>query len=122
MPARPARRHPAARLGWPRPRRCDPRARLPAMPEPVELERWLADLGIEPGPRVEREALSSWDISLDGRRRVDLRLTIILDPTLGAVLWAHLAPPIGDGLRKAYLRLLRWNDEFPFAIGRRPPT
>jgi hypothetical protein len=29
--------------------------------------------------------------------------------------WAHLAPPLGDGLRKAYRTLLRWNDEFPLA-------
>ena len=85
------------------------------MPEPAELERWLADLGIEPGPRIEREAVTAWDITLDGRRRVNLRVTVILDPTLGAVLWAHLAPPLGDGLRKAYRTLLRWNDEFPFA-------
>jgi hypothetical protein len=30
-------------------------------------------------------------------------------------VWAHLAPPIGDGLRKAYRSLLQWNDEFPLA-------
>ena len=33
----------------------------------------------------------------------------------GIVAWAHLAPPLGDGLRKAYRTLLRWNDEFPLA-------
>jgi Putative bacterial sensory transduction regulator len=81
----------------------------------ADLERWLADLGIEPGPRLEREAVTAWDLTLDGRRRVDLRVTVILDPTLGVILWAHLAPPLGDGLRKAYRTLLRWNDEFPLA-------
>jgi hypothetical protein len=40
---------------------------------------------------------------------------VILDPALGAIVWAHLAPPLGDGLRKAYRSLLRWNDEFPLA-------
>ncbi|HLX35711.1 MAG TPA: YbjN domain-containing protein [Candidatus Limnocylindrales bacterium] len=85
------------------------------MPDAAELERWLADLGIEPGPRLERESVTAWDVSLDGRRRVDLRVTIILDPALGVILWAHLAPPLGDGLRKAYRTLLRWNDEFPLA-------
>ena len=85
------------------------------MPAPVDVERWLADLGLEPGPRVEREGVIAWDVSLDGRRRRDLRVTLILDPTIGAIVWAHLAPPIGDGLRKAYRTLLRWNEDFPLA-------
>ena len=41
-------------------------------------------------------------------------VTVILDPAVGTFVWLHLAPPIGDGLRKAYRTLLRWNDEFPF--------
>jgi hypothetical protein len=81
----------------------------------ADIEGWLAELGIEPGPRLEREGVTAWDLTLDGRKRVDLRVTIILDPALGAILWAHLAPPLGDGLRKAYRTLLRWNDEFPLA-------
>jgi hypothetical protein len=85
------------------------------MPDAVDLERWLVDLGIEPGPRSERDGVVAWDLTLDGRRRVDLRVTAILDPSLGVILWAHLAPPLGDGLRKAYRTLLRWNDEFPLA-------
>ena len=31
------------------------------------------------------------------------------------ICWAHYAPPINDLFRKSYRRLLRWNDEFPFA-------
>lgn len=85
------------------------------MPAAAELERWLHDLAIEPGPRSERDGVVAWDLTLDGRRRVDLRVTAILDPALGLILWAHLAPPLGDGLRKAYRTLLRWNDEFPLA-------
>jgi hypothetical protein len=81
----------------------------------VEIEAWLADLGFEPGAPTERDGITAWDIALDGRRRFDLRVTVILDPSLGAILWAHLAPPLGDGLRKAYRTLLRWNDEFPLA-------
>lgn len=81
----------------------------------ADLERWLGELGIEPGPRLERDGITAWDITLDGRKRVDLRVTVIHDPALGAILWAHLAPPLGDGLRKAYRTLLRWNDEFPLA-------
>ena len=85
------------------------------MPAPAEIERWLADLGLEPAATVEREGVVAWDFALDGRRRRDLRTTLILDPAVGAIVWAHLAPPLGDGLRKAYRTLLRWNDEFPLA-------
>jgi hypothetical protein len=85
------------------------------MPDADDLERWLADLELEPGDRTERDGISAWDVTIDGRRRLDLRVTVILDPSIGAILWAHLAPPIGDGLRKAYRTLLRWNDEFPLA-------
>lgn len=84
-------------------------------PTPARIEAWLAELGVPPGPRVERDGVSAWDVVLDGRQRRDLRTTLILDPGLGLIAWAHLAPPIGDGLRKAYRALLRWNDEFPLA-------
>ena len=85
------------------------------MPDAPTVEAWLRELGVDPGPRAERDPLSSWDVSLDGRRRFDLRVTVIHDPALGVIAWAHLAPPIGDGLRKAYRTLLRWNDEYPLA-------
>jgi len=42
-------------------------------------------------------------------------MTVILDPALAIICWAHYAPPISDMFRKSYRRLLRWNDEFPFA-------
>ena len=80
---------------------------------PAAIEAWLAELGLAPGPRVERDGVSAWDLTLDGRIRRDLRVTLILDPTIGAIVWAHLAPPLLDGLRKSYRVLLRWNDEFP---------
>ena len=92
-----------------------PSSRPTSLPTPDAIEGWLSGLGIEPGPRSEREGLAAWDLTLDGRRRFDLRVTVILDPALGAIVWAHLAPPIGDGLRKAYRTLLTWNDEFPLA-------
>lgn len=87
-------------------------------PTPEMVEGWLRSLsalGLEAGERVEREGIAAWDVTLDGRRRRDLRTTVILDPALGLIAWAHLAPPLGDGLRKAYRTLLRWNDEFPLA-------
>ena len=82
---------------------------------PADVERWLTDLGLEPVDRAERDGIASWDLVLDGRRRFDLRVTVILDPSLALICWAQFAPPIGDMFRKSYRRLLRWNDEFPFA-------
>lgn len=84
----------------------------PARPE--DVERWLGELELAPGPRIDRDGLSAWDLELDGRRRCDLPVTVILDPTIGLICWVHFAPPIGDMLRRAYRKLLRWNDEFPF--------
>jgi hypothetical protein len=81
---------------------------------PAAVEGWLAELGLEAPERVDREGVASWDLELDGRRRFDLKVTLILDPGLALICWAHLAPPIGDRFRASYRRLLRWNDEFPF--------
>src|SRR6478736_48633 len=97
------------------PRAGKPANRSPAQLSPTTVEGWLHDLGLEPGEGLEREGIVAWDVALDGRRRRDLRATLILDPAIGAIVWAHLAPPLGDGLRKAYRTLLRWNDEFPLA-------
>ncbi len=82
---------------------------------PDEIDRWLAEAGIEPLERVEREGAVSWDLLLDGRRRHDIRVTLILDPALALVGWVHYAPQLPDTFRKSYERFLRWNDELPFA-------
>jgi hypothetical protein len=79
-----------------------------------DVEGWLAQLELTPLARVDRDGITSWDLDLDGRRRFDIRVTLILDPGLGLICWAHYAPPIGDRFRASYRRLLRWNDEFPF--------
>jgi hypothetical protein len=83
-------------------------------PRPADVERWLGELGIVPIERADREGIVAWDLVLDGRRRRDLRITLILDPDLGLICWAHYAPPINDLFRKSYRKLLRWNDELPF--------
>ena len=95
-------------------RAAAPRIGSPSVSPPI-VEGWLRELGLDPAATVEREGITAWDVALDGRRRRDLRATLILDPAVGAIVWAHLAPPLGDGLRKAYRSLLRWNDEFPLA-------
>jgi hypothetical protein len=81
---------------------------------PADVEAWLAELGLEPLERADREGVASWDLVLDGRRRAALRITVILDPGLALICWAHYAPPINDGFRRSYRKLLRWNDELPF--------
>jgi hypothetical protein len=80
----------------------------------ADVEAWLAELGLEPLERADREGVASWDLILDGTRRAALRITLILDPTLALICWAHYAPPINDSFRKSYRKLLRWNDELPF--------
>jgi hypothetical protein len=105
------------RAAAPRARRRSTRARsgTNSAVSPSTVEGWLRELGLEPLATVEREGVVAWDLALDGLRRRDLRATLILDPAIGAIVWAHLAPPLGDGLRKAYRTLLRWNEDFPLA-------
>jgi hypothetical protein len=81
---------------------------------PTEVERWLEELGLVPTDRADRDGVTSWDLRLDGLRRFDVPITLILDPSLALICWVHFAPPIGDAFRKSYRKLLRWNDEYPF--------
>jgi len=83
-------------------------------PTPAAVEGWLEELGLGPAERQQRESISSWDLRLDGRRRFDVRVTVILDPATAGIAWLHLAPQISDAFSASYRRLLRWNDEFPF--------
>jgi hypothetical protein len=85
------------------------------MPSASDVESWLAELGLTAVERADREGITSWDLVLDGRRRFDIPITLILDPSVALIAWVHFAPPIGDSFRKSYRQLLRWNDEFPFA-------
>ena len=91
-----------------------PEADVTARVGPADVERWLGELGLERVDRADRDGVTSWDLRLDGRRRFDLPVTLILDPTLALICWVHFAPPIGDAFRKSYRKLLRWNDEYPF--------
>ena len=81
---------------------------------PSAVDGWLAELGVAPDERAEREGIVSWDLLLDGRIRHDVRVTLILDPALALLCWVHYAPPINDSFRVSYRKLLRWNDEIPF--------
>lgn len=79
------------------------------------VDGWLRELRLDPVERDEREGTTSWDLVLDGRRRFDVRVTLILEPNLGLVAWVHYAPALNDSFRKSYRQFLRWNDELPFA-------
>jgi Putative bacterial sensory transduction regulator len=91
-----------------------PAAGSGAIVRPTDVERWLGDLGLDPSARADRDGVSSWDLRLDGLRRFDVPITLILDPAFALISWVHFAPPIGDAFRKSYRKLLRWNDEYPF--------
>jgi hypothetical protein len=80
----------------------------------ASVDGWLSELGLEPIERAEREGVASWDLVLDGRRRADIRLTLILDAATALVCWVHYAPPLNDSFRVSYRQFLRWNDELPF--------
>jgi hypothetical protein len=86
-----------------------------AAPSPIRVDGWLSELGLDAIERIERDGITSWDLVLDGRRRFDIRVTLILDPALACIAWVHFAPPLTDGFRRSYRKLLRWNDEYPFA-------
>ncbi len=79
------------------------------------VDGWLTELGLKPVERAEREGAVSWDLVLDGRHRRGVRITLIFDPAVALVAWAHFGPPLSDNFRKTYRQLLRWNDELPFA-------
>ncbi len=81
---------------------------------PTDVDGWLAELSLSPIERHERESVVSWDLIVDGRSRRDIRLTLILEPSVGIVGWLHYAPPLSDSFRKSYRQFLRWNDELPF--------
>jgi hypothetical protein len=92
----------------PQPGSAHPQAR------PEDVERWLGELALTPTDRADRDGVTSWDLRLDGLRRFDIPITLILDPAFALICWVHFAPPIGDAFRKSYRKLLRWNDEYPF--------
>jgi hypothetical protein len=84
-----------------------------ATPDAAAIDGWLAELGLDPVDRGERDGVVSWDLRLDGLRRGDVRLTLILAPGSMALLWVHFAPPLNDSFRVSYHQFLRWNDELP---------
>lgn len=82
--------------------------------EPGRVDAWLEELGIPVDERAERDGVTSWDVTLHGRLRPGILVTLILDPALALLCWVQYAPPIKESFRVSYRMLLRWNDELPF--------
>ena len=98
-----------------RPARTDPVVRPSRAVRPADVEDWFRDLGLEPTrtgrPRGDHQ------LGPRPRRASPVRPAGHGHPRSGArvhLLGAY-APPISDMFRKSYRKLLRWNDEFPFA-------
>lgn len=87
---------------------------MPRAVAAASIDAWLAELDLVPDERAERDDVVSWDLVLDGRRRADIRLTLILDPASALHCWVHYAPPLNDSFRVSFRQFLRWNDELPF--------
>jgi hypothetical protein len=87
------------------------------MLSPSEIPSILSSLGVATSAPHQRDDATVWDLELDGAKRRGLRVSLIYDARKGGALliWAHLAPPLGDGLRKAYRQLLEWSDRFTYA-------
>ena len=90
------------------------RAALPCPRCPVVSTAGCASWSWCPSSVPSVKRVVSWDLLLDGRRRHDIRLTLILDPDLALLCWAHYAPPLNDTFRVSYRQFLHWNDELPF--------
>ncbi len=84
------------------------------MVDAATVDAWLGELGLSPIEQDDRDGVLSWDLRLDGLRRPDIRLTLILDPATVLLCWVHFAPPLNDSFRVSYRQFLRWNDELPF--------
>ena len=73
-------------------------ARASRRVRPADVEAWLAELGLAPAERAEREGSPAGTSSSTDAAAFDLRVTLILDPALALICWAHYAPPISDML------------------------
>jgi hypothetical protein len=82
----------------------------------LPLDRWLGDLGLEvvAASGSEGDPAYSRDLILDGQRRFDLRVTVAWVDELGLSLWAYYGLEAMEIPRRALLRMLRANYDYPF--------
>ena len=80
------------------------------------IDAWLAGLGVDVVDAVDApggEALSR-DLVLDGRRRLDLRVTVAWVAGVGCSLWAYYGLEAMEIPKRVFGRMLRANFEYPF--------
>ncbi|HEX5038999.1 MAG TPA: hypothetical protein VFW95_02555 [Candidatus Limnocylindria bacterium] len=80
------------------------------------IDSWLAELGLEAVDAADSpggEALSR-DLVLDGRRRLDLRVTVAWVAGVGCSLWAYYGLEAMEIPKRVFGRMLRANFEYPF--------
>lgn len=82
----------------------------------AELDRWLADLGIEvvDAAGAAGDPAFSRDVVLDGLRRFDLRVTIAWVEGIGLSLWAYYGHEAMEIPRRELRRMLRAGFDYPF--------
>jgi hypothetical protein len=81
-----------------------------------ELDRWLAELGLEVvGATGEAgDSAFSRDVVLDGTRRFDLRVTLAWVDGIGLSLWAYYGHEGMEIPRRELRRMLRAGFDYPF--------
>jgi len=80
------------------------------------IDAWLQELNVEVVDAADApgaEALSR-DVILDGRRRLDLRVTVAWVGGVGCSLWAYYGLEAMEIPKRVFGRMLRANFEYPF--------
>jgi hypothetical protein len=84
--------------------------------EAPPFDRWIAELGLEVvgatgGPG---DAAAGRDLVIDGRRRLDLRVTVAWVAGVGCSLWAYYGLEAMEIPKRVYARMLRANFDYPY--------
>jgi hypothetical protein len=80
------------------------------------IDTWLDELGlvvVDAADAPGGEAISR-DLVLDGRRRLDLRVTVAWVAGVGGSLWAYYGLEAMEIPKRTFGRMLRANFEYPF--------
>jgi len=84
--------------------------------EAPPIDRWLGELGLEvvASAGVPGGEAFSRDVVIDGRRRLDLRVTVAWVAGIGASLWAYYGLEAMEIPKRVYARMLRANFDYPY--------
>lgn len=84
--------------------------------EAPPFDRWLAELGLEVVGATggAGDAAVGRDLVIDGRRRLDLRVTVAWVAGVGCSLWAYYGLEAMEIPKRVYARMLRANFDYPY--------